>query len=110
MIDGRSSSLYGLPKHRERLECAVARFRHDVRVVGLILGGSLAHGAVDFYSDVDLYTVVQDEAFDEIFAERDAIVEAVGSPLFSFDVDPCPAALRTTLSSTRARSRSTLCT
>jgi hypothetical protein len=33
---------------------------------------------------------VRDEAFDEIFAERDATVEAVGSPLFRFDVDPMP--------------------
>jgi predicted nucleotidyltransferase len=72
------------------LEHAVARFRDDVRVVGLVAGGSLAHGAADFYSDVDLYIVVQDEAFDEIFAERDAIVEAVGSPLFGFIVDPMP--------------------
>ncbi len=33
---------------------------------------------------------MQDEAVDGIFAERDAIVESVGSPLFSFDVDPIP--------------------
>jgi len=72
------------------LERAVARFRDDVRVVGLVVGGSLAHGAADFYSDVDLYVVVRDEAFDEIFAERDAIVGAVGSPLLGFDVDPIP--------------------
>ncbi len=90
MIDGRLSSLDRLSKHRKLLEHAVARFRDDVRVVGLVAGGSLAHGAADFYSDVDLYIVVQDEAFDEIFAERDAIVEAVGSPLFGFIVDPMP--------------------
>jgi hypothetical protein len=55
-----------------------------------ITGGSLAHGTADFYSDVDLYVVVQDEAFGEIFAERGVTVEAVGSPLFAFDVDPMP--------------------
>ena len=33
---------------------------------------------------------MQDEAFDEIFAERDVIVEAVGPPLFGFVVDPMP--------------------
>ena len=59
-------------------------------MVGLVVGGSLAHGAADFYSDVDLYMVVQDEAFVEIFAERDTMVEAVGSPLFGFAVDPAP--------------------
>jgi predicted nucleotidyltransferase len=90
VIDGRLASLDRLSKHRKLLEHAVARFGDDVRVVGLVAGGSLAHGAADFYSDVDLYIVVQDEAFGEIFAERDAIVEAVGSPLFGFIVDPVP--------------------
>ena len=55
MIDGRLSSLDRLPKHRKLLERAVARFQDDVRVVGLVAGGSLVHGAADFYSDVDLY-------------------------------------------------------
>jgi hypothetical protein len=88
--DGSLPSLDGLPEHRKLLEHAVARFRDDVRVVGLVTGGSLAHGGADFYSDVDLYIVVQNEAFDEIFAERDVTVEAVGSPLFGFSVDPLP--------------------
>jgi predicted nucleotidyltransferase len=90
VIDGRLSSLDRLRKHRKLLERAVARFQDDVRAVGLVAGGSLVHGAADFYSDVDLYIVVQDEAVDRIFAERNTIVESVGSPLFSFDVDPMP--------------------
>ena len=90
MIDERLPNLDRLPEHRSLLESAVARFRDDARIAGLVTGGSLAHGAADFYSDVDLYMIVQDKAFDEIFAERDAIVEAVGSPLFGFDVDPMP--------------------
>jgi predicted nucleotidyltransferase len=90
VIDGRLPSLDRLPEHRKLLERAVAHFGDDVRVVGLVVGGSLAHGTADFYSDVDLYMVVQDKAFDEIFAERDAVVEAVGSPLFGFVVDPMP--------------------
>ena len=90
MIDGRLPSLDRLPEHRKLLERAVVRLQDDVRVVGLMVGGSLALGGADIYSDVDLYTVVQDEALDEIFAERDAIVEAVGSPLFGFIVAPIP--------------------
>jgi predicted nucleotidyltransferase len=76
--------------HRELLGRAVARLRDDARVVGLVLGGSLARGAADPYSDVDLYVVVRDEAFAEVLAERRAVAEAVGSPLFAFDVDPVP--------------------
>jgi predicted nucleotidyltransferase len=90
LIDGHLPSLDRLPIHRKLLESAVAYFQDDIRVLGLVVGGSLAHGAADFYSDVDLYIVVQDEGFDEIFAERGVSVEAVGSPLFGFDVDPMP--------------------
>lgn len=90
MIDERLPSLDRLPEHRKLLERAVASLQDDVRVVGLVAGGSLTHGGADFYSDVDLYIVVQDEAFDEIFAERGVTVEVVGSPLFDFTVDPMP--------------------
>ena len=90
MINGRLPSLDRLPEHRELLERAFARFQDDVRAVGLVVGGSLAHGGADFYSDVDLYVVVRDGAFEDIFAERSSIAEAVGSPLFGFTVDPLP--------------------
>lgn len=66
MIDGRLPNLDRLPEHRKLLERAVACFRDDVRMLGLALGGSLAHGAADCYSDIDLYMVVRDEAFDGI--------------------------------------------
>jgi predicted nucleotidyltransferase len=90
VIDGRLPSLDRLPEHSKLLESAIARLRDDVRVVGLVAGGSLAHGGTDFYSDVDLYIVVQDEALDEIFAERNVTAGTVGSPLFGFDVEPLP--------------------
>lgn len=79
-----------LPEHRDLLERAVANLRADDRAVGLVLSGSLSRAGADFYSDIDLYVVVRDEAFDSIFAERDIIAEAVGAPLFSFVVDPVP--------------------
>jgi len=72
------------------LERAVARLRADARVVALVVGGSLARGAADPYSDADLYVVVRDGAFDAVLAERDAIAGGVGSTLFAFDVDPVP--------------------
>ena len=90
MIDGRLPSLDRLPRHRALLERAFARFRDDIRALGLVLGGSLARGGADFYSDVDLYVVVWDGAFEDVFAERNSTAEAVGSPLFNFAVDPVP--------------------
>ena len=79
-----------LPEHRSLLRRAFARFRDDDRVPGLVLGGSLARGDADLYSDVDLYVVSRDEAFDAVFAERDAAAEAIGDPLLRFAVDPVP--------------------
>jgi predicted nucleotidyltransferase len=77
-----------LPAHRALLERAVNHFQGDDRVLGMILGGSLAQGTADFYSDVDLYIVAHGESFEAVFAERDAAVRTIGSPLFRFAVDP----------------------
>jgi predicted nucleotidyltransferase len=72
----------------------VGYFRDDDRIAGLILSGSLARGAADFYSDVDLYIVARDESFEAVFAERDDAAESLGSPLFRFAVDPVPGGSR----------------
>ena len=69
MIDAHLPSLDRLPQHRELLERAFAYFRDDIRIVGLVVGGSLARGGVDFYSDLDLYVVVRDVAFEDVFTE-----------------------------------------
>jgi hypothetical protein len=90
VINGRLPTLDRLPEHRELLERAFMRFQDDARMVGLVVGGSLAHGGADFYSDVDLYVVVRDGAFEDIFVERSSIAEVVVSPLFGFTVDPVP--------------------
>jgi predicted nucleotidyltransferase len=90
VIDEHLPSLDRLPLHRVLLERAFAYFRDDVRAVGLVVGGSLARGGADFYSDVDLYVVVRDGAFEDVFTERTSTAEALGSPLFGFAVDPVP--------------------
>jgi predicted nucleotidyltransferase len=80
-----------LPEHRELLKCAIARFRADDRVVGLVLSGSLSRGGVaDFSSDIDLYIAVRGDAFGSVLADRDVVAEGVGAPLFSFVLDPMP--------------------
>jgi len=83
-----------MPAHRALLERAVDHFRDDERVMGMILGGSLAHGVPDFYSDIDLYIVTHDEFFDALFDEREAAALAMGSALFRFTVDPIPGGSR----------------
>jgi predicted nucleotidyltransferase len=83
-----------LPAHRSLLGRAVNYYLDDDRVVGMILGGSLTRGSADSYSDVDLYIVARDGSFDAVFDERDVAALAIGSPLFSFDVDPVPGGSR----------------
>jgi predicted nucleotidyltransferase len=83
-----------LPAHRGLLERAFDQFSDDDRVAGMILGGSLARGTADFYSDVDLYVVTRDGSFDALFDEREAAALAAGSPLFRFAVDPIPGGSR----------------
>jgi predicted nucleotidyltransferase len=57
----------------------------DDRVAALFLGGSLARGEADEYSDIDLCVIVRDEAYADVIAGRDAFVRAVGEPLFLED-------------------------
>jgi predicted nucleotidyltransferase len=83
-----AASFGELRTHRELLEQAVIRLRSDKRVVGLILGGSLATGGWDFYSDVDLYVLVANGVLEEVFAARESTADAVGSRLCGFAVEP----------------------
>jgi hypothetical protein len=61
-----------------RLEAIV---REDPRLTALWLQGSLADGTEDPLSDVDAYLAVEDEAFDAVYAERQALVARLGTVL-----------------------------
>ena len=73
------------------LEKAVARFaalcRADSRIAAAFVGGSLATGTADKYSDIDLYLIVADEAYASFFAERKAFMRQLGEPVFLEDFD-----------------------
>ncbi len=84
-----------LPAHRALLERALDNFGDDDRVPGPVVGGSLASGGADFYSDVDLYVISRDEDSDAVFAERDA-AGAIGSRSFASPWSPCPGVAGTT--------------
>jgi predicted nucleotidyltransferase len=67
----------------------IARFTEvcsaDDRIVGAFVGGSVARGEADRYSDLDLCVIASNEAFDDVFANRSAIVHRLGIPLFLED-------------------------
>jgi predicted nucleotidyltransferase len=75
----------------ENLEKAVERFaalcRADSRIAAAFVGGSLATGTSDEYSDVDLYLIVADEVYASFFAERVAFMRQLGEPVFLEDFD-----------------------
>ena len=90
--DGLDRALSSLPDHRRLLERALEWLCDDDRIAGVVLGGSFADPTVDTDSgsDLDLYVVVRDGAFESIFADRDAIAAAIGDPLFGFVPDHLP--------------------
>src|SRR6266536_1985931 len=57
----------------------------DERIAAAFLGGSVARGEADRFSDVDLCVVVRDGEFDDVHRERMAIASRLGTPLFHED-------------------------
>jgi predicted nucleotidyltransferase len=60
----------------------VAACQTDERVVAAFLGGSSARDAADAYSDLDLYLITTDEAYDDFTASREAFIGRLGEPVF----------------------------
>jgi len=67
------------------LRRVVAVCRTDERVAAAFLGGSLARGAGDAYSDLDLNVITADAAYDDFFAGRAAFIRQLGEPVFLQD-------------------------
>lgn len=59
------------PHHEAAIARTVARFESEPAVLGLLLGGSIAHGFETEASDVDVMVVVSDEEFDARLARLD---------------------------------------
>jgi predicted nucleotidyltransferase len=70
---------------REVLRHFVEACRADPRVAAAFLDGSFAAGSADEYSDLDIYLVTTDEAYDAFFADREAFMRRLGQPVFLED-------------------------
>lgn len=66
--------------HREFLDEVLPRIQQDPRVAGIAVAGSLAEGRADVFSDVDLVVAIDDSAFEEVMADRLALI-GTWSPL-----------------------------
>ncbi len=73
----------------ENLQKVVERFRDlcqaDPRIVAAFIGGSLATGSTDEYSDLDLYLITIDEEYTSFFNERVVFMRQLGEPVFLED-------------------------
>lgn len=70
----------------ELIERAVAIFSTDARYPAGWLEGSLADGAADSYSDIDLHLSVVESAWDEVWNGRRREIERVAPILASLDI------------------------
>jgi predicted nucleotidyltransferase len=68
--------------HQDVLDRFIAACQADERIVAAFLGGSYANGATDKYSDLDLFFITTDEAYEDFLAEREDFIRLLGEPLF----------------------------
>ncbi|MDR0269778.1 oxalate:formate antiporter [Paenibacillus sp.] len=73
-----------LPVHERFIEQAIEYVRLDHRLTGLLAGGSMIHGALDEYSDLDLIIVYNYAFRNEIMEQRPRIAEGLGNLLSAF--------------------------
>lgn len=78
-----------LPKHRDViLKNALKDLKTDSNVLAIYLGGSLAKGSNDNYSDVDLHTIVTSEKKADFIKDKRNRAEKWGEVLFYEDFNP----------------------
>ena len=72
-------------QHQRILDRFLAACQADERIVAAFLVGSNAKGKADEHSDLDLYLVTTDAAFDDFVATRESFARLLGEPLFMED-------------------------
>jgi predicted nucleotidyltransferase len=71
--------------HQEIVDRFIAACQADDRIVAAFLGGSYATGKVDKFSDLDLFFITTDAAYQDFLIERESFVHLLGEPLFIED-------------------------
>jgi predicted nucleotidyltransferase len=75
-----------LPDHYQNVvDRFIAACQADERIVAAFLGGSYAEDRADQYSDLDLYFITTDQAYEAFLAEREHFIRLLGEPWFLED-------------------------
>ena len=72
-----------LPDHyQDVVNRFMAACQADERIVAAFLGGSYAEDKADKYSDLDLFFITTDQAYETFLLERENFIRLLGEPLF----------------------------
>jgi len=69
------------------LSKCISLLQADGSVEGAYVVGSMADGTTDAYSDIDLYVVVKEEHYAEVYGQRYNFAESLGDVLSTFEVE-----------------------
>ena len=75
------------PNHQAVLDKFVKACQSDDSIVAAFLVGSYVKGKADEHSDLDLYVITTDDAYDDFVSRRESFVRLLGEPLFMEDFD-----------------------
>jgi len=75
------------PNHQAVLDRFVKACQSDDRIVAALLIGSYVKGKTDEHSDLDLYLITIDEAYNDFVSKRESFIRLLGEPLFMEDFD-----------------------
>ena len=78
------SAAYEQERLLQRIKALIEK---DDRMVGLWAVGSMATGKADKYSDLDVYILIGEEHYAQVFSERASFAEKLGKVLSSFEVE-----------------------
>lgn len=70
--------------HRAFLEKALDILPQDLRIHSLLAGGSIIHGGMDAFSDLDFVLIVEESSYDQVLADRMEIARRLGPLLSAF--------------------------
>jgi len=74
-------------KQEALLKKIISLVEEDNRIRGLWAVGSMATGKADKYSDLDLYILIEQENYEQVFGERSSFAEKMGKVLSTFEVE-----------------------
>jgi predicted nucleotidyltransferase len=71
--------------HQDIASRFLAACQADDRIVAAFLGGSYARNEADRFSDLDLFFVTTDEAYEDFLVEKESFIRRLGEPIFLED-------------------------